>query len=65
MKDKDIITYSADEVKKLREQSRTDWERVDQLTDEDIEQSIAEDPDVAPLLADEWFEKARLVLRYL
>jgi uncharacterized protein (DUF4415 family) len=41
--------------------SRTDWARVDALTDEDIERAIAEDPDAAPLLDEAWFRKARLV----
>ena len=40
---------------------RTDWARVDALTDEDIARAIADDPDAAPLLDDEWFRKARLV----
>ena len=38
---------------------RTDWARVDTLTDEDIEKAVAEDPDAAPLLGEEWFAKAR------
>jgi uncharacterized protein (DUF4415 family) len=41
--------------------SRTDWARVDALTDEEIERAIAEDPDAAPLLDEAWFRKARLV----
>jgi uncharacterized protein (DUF4415 family) len=40
---------------------RTDWTRVDALTDEEIERAIAEDPDAAPLLDEAWFRKARLV----
>ncbi|MCR9255910.1 MAG: BrnA antitoxin family protein [Alphaproteobacteria bacterium] len=42
---------------KLRD-GKTDWEAVDALTDEEIEAAIADDPDVAPILDDEWFEKA-------
>ena len=36
--------------------------RLDAMTDEDIARQIAEDPDVAPELTDEWFENARLVI---
>ena len=34
----------------------------DALTDEDIAKQIAENPDAAPELTDEWFENARLVI---
>lgn len=42
--------------------SRTDWARVDALTDAEIEASVLADPDVAPLVDEEWFAKATLVL---
>jgi uncharacterized protein (DUF4415 family) len=42
--------------------SRTDWTRVDALTDEEIDQAIAEDPDAAPALDAEWFRNAELVI---
>jgi uncharacterized protein (DUF4415 family) len=45
-----------------RRKGKTDWERVKSLTDADIERSIAEDPDVAPILDDEWFRTAELVM---
>ena len=41
---------------------RTDWARVDALTDEDIDKAIAEDPDAAPILDAEWFRQAELVI---
>ena len=41
---------------------KTDWERVRSLTDKMIEESIRSDPDVAPLLDEEWFKSAKLVL---
>ncbi len=31
------------------------------MTDEDIERAVANDPDAAPLLDDEWFKNAELV----
>ncbi len=34
----------------------------DALTDEDIAEQIASNPDAAPELTDEWFENARLVI---
>ena len=34
----------------------------DALTDEDIAAQIAANPDAAPVLTDEWFENARLVI---
>lgn len=36
--------------------------RLDAMTDADIARQIADDPDVAPELTDEWFENARLVI---
>lgn len=41
---------------------RTDWARVDAMTDEDVARQIREDPDVAPELDDEWFATATLVM---
>jgi hypothetical protein len=34
----------------------------DSLTDEEIAAQIADNPDAAPELTDEWFENARLVI---
>jgi len=44
------------------ERPRTDWARVDSLTDEDIATAIRDDPDVAPELDAEWFASATLVM---
>jgi uncharacterized protein (DUF4415 family) len=48
----------------LRERGpdKTDWDRIEKLTDAEIEKAISEDPDAAPLLDEEWFRGARLVL---
>lgn len=43
------------------EGDRTDWDRVDRLTDEEIEEAVQEDPD-AELLDAEWFRTAELVV---
>jgi len=44
------------------ERPRTDWARVDALTDEEIEAAIRDDPDAAPELDNEWFRTATLVM---
>jgi uncharacterized protein (DUF4415 family) len=41
---------------------RTDWARVDSLTDEEIEAAVRDDPDAAPIVDDQWFASARLVM---
>jgi uncharacterized protein (DUF4415 family) len=51
-----LIRRSADQL----ELGKTDWDRVDRLTDEEIEAAIADDPDAAPILDDAWFEEAVL-----
>src|SRR5712691_6602927 len=38
----------------------SDLAKLDATTDEDIARQIAEDPDTAPELTDEWFDKAEL-----
>jgi uncharacterized protein (DUF4415 family) len=42
--------------------SKTDWTRVDTLSDREIENAIRIDADAAPILDKEWFRKAKLVL---
>ena len=40
---------------------KTDWARVDALTDEDIQAAIDSDPDAAPVLDDEFWARAELI----
>lgn len=47
---------------RLRQGGKTDWARVEALTDRDVEKAIESDADAAPLLDREWFEKARLIM---
>lgn len=56
--EKHIVSVSENDLRP----GRTDWARVDALTDAEIEQAIAEDPDAAPPLDAEWFRNAELVI---
>ena len=38
---------------------RTDWKRVNAMTDEEVDAGIASDPDAAPILDEAWFARAR------
>ena len=42
-------------------EGRTDWARVDALTDAEIDEAIRADPDAAPTLDEDWFRNAELV----
>ena len=63
-KSEDIIRVSLEEAKAFAKEWATpeNLAMLDAMTDEDIARQIAEDPDVAPELTDEWFENARLVI---
>lgn len=41
---------------------KTDWARVDALTDEEIEAAVRADPDAPPIVDEEWFASATLVM---
>ena len=41
---------------------KTDWVRVDTMTDREIEAAVKADPDAAPLLDRNWFKRARMVM---
>jgi uncharacterized protein (DUF4415 family) len=57
MKKRRIVKYDP-----RKHKSRTDWKRVRDLTDEDIERAVASDPDAAPLMSKDWWREARVVL---
>ena len=57
MNDESVIRVAAAELSTL--QDVTDWDRVDALTDAQIEQAISEDPDAAPILDDEFWKRAK------
>ena len=52
------VRFSASQVGR----GPTDWAKFDALTDEEIDRAIAEDPDAAPILDEEWFRTAEVVL---
>jgi uncharacterized protein (DUF4415 family) len=54
-----IVRHTLASLRKVK--GKTDWARVDALTDEDIEQAVAADPDAAPILDEEWFRNARRI----
>ncbi|MDE2008163.1 MAG: BrnA antitoxin family protein [Rhodospirillales bacterium] len=41
---------------------RTDWARLEQLTDAEIDAAIAADPDAAPIADEAWFRDAEVIL---
>lgn len=42
------VRISSAEARERARREKTDWRRIDAMTDEDIARQIAEDPDVAP-----------------
>ena len=53
-----ITRISSNQLDEIDDQ--TDWERLLTMTDEEIEQAVANDPDQV-LLDEEWFAQAALV----
>jgi len=58
-KDKNIKTYTAEELKTRRAESRTDFSKVDAMTDQKLERLIAKDKDEA--VRPDW-TRAELIL---
>ncbi|NTE86889.1 BrnA antitoxin family protein [Agrobacterium rubi] len=58
-----IIRYSANEIRQkiANGEDRTDWARVDAMTDEDIDRAMRDDPDWAEWIDVDW-SKAELVV---
>jgi uncharacterized protein (DUF4415 family) len=58
-KNGDIVSYTAEELRAMieRGEDRTDWARVDAMTEEELEAAIASDPDWADIPRD-WYERA-------
>ena len=62
MSEKNIVRYSADEIRRMAAagESKSDWARVDAMTDEEIEAQMRDDPDWADLMDLDW-SKATIV----
>jgi uncharacterized protein (DUF4415 family) len=58
MSEENLVRRSRKQLKR----GETDWAALDALTDEDIDKAIAEDPDAAPVLDEEWFKHAILTI---
>ncbi|MCG6114793.1 MAG: BrnA antitoxin family protein [Mesorhizobium sp.] len=63
MSKENIVSYSIEEIRErvARGESRTDWARVDAMTDEEIEAQMRDDPDWAEFIDVDW-SKATLVI---
>ena len=60
--DEDIKRYTVEEIRAMRErgEDRTNWAKVDAMSEEEIEAAIASDPDEAGI---EWdWDSAKLVM---
>lgn len=49
----------------MAKRGRTDFHRLDELTDDEIETAIGGDPDAAPMLPDEWFQTAQVCHQFI
>ncbi|NJL83330.1 MAG: hypothetical protein HC890_10970 [Chloroflexaceae bacterium] len=58
MKQENIIRLTSEQLQNM--QGKTDWARVDAMTDEEIEQNALDDPDNLPL-SEEMLKKLRPV----
>ncbi len=57
-----IVRYTKEELDERvrRGEDQTDWERVDAMTEDELERAIADDPDWADVPRD-WYRNAHLV----
>lgn len=62
MSKENIVRYSLDEIREkiAKGGDRTDWARIDALTDEDIKAAMRDDPDWAEFMDIDW-SKATIV----
>ena len=51
-----IVSYTSEELaeKRLRGESLTDWQRVTNATEQEIEEAIAADPDAEEITDEDW-----------
>ncbi len=62
-KSENIVTLSVEQarVRAIAWATPENLAKLDAMTDDDIAAQIASNPDAAPELTDEWFDRARLV----
>lgn len=58
MSERRITRRSRSELRK----GKTKWHRLRAMSDDDVRAAVAGDPDAAPIVAEKWFETARLVM---
>lgn len=63
MSKENIVRYTIEEIEAMiaRGEDKTDWARVDAMTDEDIERAMRDDPDWKDFMDIDW-SKARMVI---
>lgn len=59
MSDTHIVRRSLND----RRKGKTDWDKVERQTDEEIAANVAADPDAAPLLDQDWIARAETISR--
>jgi uncharacterized protein (DUF4415 family) len=59
MKKERIVKYTQNN---LPEDTQTDWQRLAAMTDQDIDKAISTDPDAAPILGDDFWKTAKIVM---
>jgi len=63
MSKENIVRYTIEEIEAMiaRGEDKTDWARVDAMTDEDIERAMRDDPDWQDYMDIDW-SKAKMVI---
>jgi uncharacterized protein (DUF4415 family) len=63
MSKENIVSYTIEEIESMiaRGEDKTDWARVDAMTDEDIERAMRDDPDWKDHMDIDW-SKAKMVI---
>jgi uncharacterized protein (DUF4415 family) len=56
------VKHIAKRTPAARRSGKTDWGRLRTVSDREIEEAVRSDPDAAPILDEEWFRTAKLVL---
>lgn len=59
-KDEKITRMTLEVAQKSRKRGKTDWARIDALTDPQIEAAVRDDPDAAPLVDASFWENSDL-----